>query len=52
MCSKFAPRIAKFNFTAVTELETNRAKNLISKFIGSKLSDIKNLTLWGNRTKT
>jgi malate/lactate dehydrogenase len=29
MCSKFAPRIDKCNFSAVSHLATNRGRNLI-----------------------
>lgn len=47
-----APAIAKENFHAMTRLDQNRAFFQVAKKAGVKLSDIENITIWGNHSST
>ena len=51
-CMKSAPDIPAAQFTAMTRLDHNRAKAQLSAKIGVGVSDIKNLTIWGNHSTT
>ena len=51
-CMKSAPDIPAAQFTAMTRLDHNRAKAQLSAKIGIGVSDIKNLTIWGNHSTT
>ncbi|KAL5242646.1 hypothetical protein ACI65C_010056 [Semiaphis heraclei] len=52
ICSLNAPSIPKENFTAMTRLDQNRAKSAIAIYLGLCVSDIKNVTIWGNQSST
>jgi malate dehydrogenase len=47
-----APNIPKQNFTALTRLDQNRANGQIASKIGVPVSSVKNITIWGNHSKT
>jgi malate dehydrogenase len=49
---KSAPDIPATQFTAMTRLDHNRAKAQLSAKISVGVSDIKNLTIWGNHSTT
>ena len=51
---KNAPSIPKENFTAMTRLDQNRAISQINDKLGGTInnSDIKNIIIWGNHSKT
>jgi len=51
-CMKSAPDIPGNQFTAMTRLDHNRAKAQLSAKTGVAVSDIKNLTIWGNHSTT
>jgi len=51
-CMKSAPDIPAAQFTAMTRLDHNRAKAQLSAKVGVGVSDIKNLTIWGNHSTT
>jgi malate dehydrogenase len=51
-CMKSAPDISAAQFTAMTRLDHNRAKAQLSAKISVGVSDIKNLTIWGNHSTT
>ena len=51
-CMKSAPDIPAAQFTAMTRLDHNRAKAQLSAKIGVGVSNIKNLTIWGNHSTT
>jgi malate dehydrogenase len=51
-CMKSAPDIPTAQFTAMTRLDHNRAKAQLSAKIGVGVSNIKNLTIWGNHSTT
>jgi malate dehydrogenase len=51
-CMKSAPDIPATQFTAMTRLDHNRAKAQLSAKISVGVSDIKNLTIWGNHSTT
>lgn len=48
----FAPDIPKENICAMTRLDQNRAMSLLSSRTGTGISQIKNITIWGNHSKT
>lgn len=52
ICSTYAPKIPKTNFTAMTRLDHNRASSQISEKIGCHVEQIKNVSIWGNHSKT
>ena len=45
-------RISKQNITALTRLDENRAYGQLSEKLGVKVSDINNVTIWGNHSTT
>jgi malate dehydrogenase len=47
-----APDIPAARFTAMTRLDHNRAKAQLSKKTGVAVSDITNVTIWGNHSAT
>jgi malate dehydrogenase len=47
-----APDVPADRFTAMTRLDHNRAMAQLSKRLGSPVSDIKKLTIWGNHSAT
>lgn len=46
------PGIPRENFTAMTRLDHNRALTQLALKTGSKVTDIKNLAIWGNHSPT
>jgi malate dehydrogenase len=46
------PGIPRENFTAMTRLDHNRALTQLALKTGSKVTDIKNLAVWGNHSPT
>ncbi|XP_022171841.1 malate dehydrogenase, cytoplasmic-like [Myzus persicae] len=52
VCSINAPSIPKENFTAMTRLDQNRAQSAIAIYLGLCVSNIKNVTIWGNQSST
>ena len=52
ICSHFAPSIPKKNFSALTRLDHNRAKGQIALRAGARLTDVKNVIIWGNHSST
>jgi len=52
ICSSYAPKIPKENFTAMTRLDQNRACSQISEKLGCTVDQIRNVTIWGNHSKT
>ena len=47
-----APDVPKTRFTAMTRLDHNRAIAQLAKKTGAAVSDISNLTIWGNHSAT
>jgi len=52
ICSTYAPKIPKENFTAMTRLDQHRACSQISEKVGCPVEQIQNVTIWGNHSKT
>lgn len=52
ICSKYAPTIAKENFTAMTRLDQNRAAGQIALRAGLSVDEIRNALIWGNHSGT
>lgn len=52
ICSKYAPSIPKENFSAMTRLDQNRAQAHIAAKLGIPVSQVRNLIIWGNHSKT
>lgn len=52
ICSHYAPSIPKENFTAMTRLDANRARAQIAQRVGTDISNVKNLIIWGNHSAT
>lgn len=52
ICSTNAPKIPKENFTAMTRLDHNRACSQISEKVGCSVEQVKNVSIWGNHSKT
>lgn len=52
ICSHYAPSIPKENFTAMTRLDQNRARAQIAQRVGTDISNVKNLIIWGNHSAT
>jgi len=52
ICSFYAPSIPKENITAMTRLDQNRAQSAIAKRLGTCVSSVKNVTIWGNHSST
>jgi malate dehydrogenase len=47
-----APDVPKTRFTAMTRLDQNRAVAQVAKKAGAAVTDISNLTIWGNHSAT
>lgn len=47
-----APRIPKTNFHAMMRLDQNRAMSQLAKKAGVDVSDVTNVTIWGNHSST
>ena len=47
-----APDIPQERFSALTRLDHNRARSQLAKKTGSRVTDIKKLTIWGNHSAT
>jgi malate dehydrogenase len=47
-----APDVPKTRFTAMTRLDQNRAVAQVAKKTGAPVTDISNLTIWGNHSAT
>jgi len=47
-----APALAPRCFTAMTRLDHNRAITQIAQRLGATVSDVKNMTIWGNHSTT
>lgn len=47
-----APRLPKSNFFAMTALDENRAKTQLAKKAGVDVTQVKNMTIWGNHSAT
>jgi len=52
IASSNAPDIDPANFTAMTRLDHNRAKAQLATKTASHVSDIKQMTIWGNHSAT
>jgi len=52
ICSKYAPKIPKKNFAALTRLDMNRASSQIANKVNANVEDIKNVIIWGNHSDT
>jgi len=52
ICSHHAPNIPRENFTAMTRLDHNRALTQLALKTHSKVTDIKQLAVWGNHSPT
>ncbi|XP_026806591.1 malate dehydrogenase, cytoplasmic-like isoform X2 [Rhopalosiphum maidis] len=52
ICSLHAPSIPKKNFTAMTRLAQNRVQSAIAIYLRLSVSNIKNVTIWGNQSST
>ena len=49
ICAKFAaPKIPLQNITAMTRLDENRAKAMLSKIHNVRVSSVENVIIWGN----
>ncbi len=49
---KSAPDLNPRNFTAMTRLDHNRALSQLAAKTGSRVTDIKNMVIWGNHSAT
>lgn len=47
-----APKIPKSQFFAMTRLDENRAKSMLAKKAGFDVTDVTNMTIWGNHSST
>ncbi|MGH6657611.1 MAG: malate dehydrogenase [Actinocrinis sp.] len=52
IAASHAPDVPKSRFTAMTRLDHNRAVAQVSKKAGVPVSEISNLTIWGNHSAT
>ncbi len=52
ICQRNAPDIDPRNFTAMTRLDHNRAITQLAQKTGATVTDIKQLTIWGNHSST
>jgi len=50
--AKYAPDIPKENIVAMTRLDQSRALSLLASRTGLDVSQIKNVAIWGNHSKT
>jgi malate dehydrogenase len=47
-----APKLDRRQFTAMTRLDHNRAKSLLSEQTGAHMTEIRKMTIWGNHSAT
>ena len=47
-----APRVSRSNFFAMTQLDENRARTQLAKKAGVPVTDVTNMTIWGNHSAT
>lgn len=52
LLSHFAPEIPRENFSALTRLDQNRAMSQISQKTGVSVSQVTDVTIWGNHSAT
>ena len=52
VASKYAPSIAKENFSCLTRLDHNRAKGQVALKLNITSDHVKNVTIWGNHSST
>eukprot|EP01083_Nonionella_stella_P046420 124318_1 len=52
LCALHAPKIPKTNFCAMNRLDQNRTIAQLAKKANCSVSDIKNVTVWGNHSDT
>ena len=52
IASAHAPDVPKERFTAMTRLDHNRAVPQLAKKAGVHITDVKNVTIWGNHSAT
>jgi malate dehydrogenase len=52
ICQHYAPGIPAENFTAMTRLDHNRALTQLALKTNSKVTDIKQMAIWGNHSPT
>lgn len=52
IASHYAPTIPKENFTAMTRLDQNRARAQIAQRVGTDVTNVKNIIIWGNHSAT
>lgn len=52
ICSVFADKLPKENFTALTRLDQNRAVAQVSEKLNVPVHEVKNLIIWGNHSAT
>lgn len=52
LAANAASKIPKKNITALTRLDMNRARDMIAKKLGQEVLDVKNITIFGNHSKT
>jgi len=52
ICQHYAPDLPAENFTAMTRLDHNRALTQLALKTGSKVTDIKQMAIWGNHSPT
>lgn len=50
--ARYAPRIPKKNFTALSRLDYNRGRNLIAEKCSTNVENVNNLIIWGNHSDT
>lgn len=50
--SHYAPSIPKLNFTALTRLDDNRARSLLSGKLGVSVDQVEGTIVWGNHSNT
>lgn len=49
---KYADKVPKERFFAMTFLDQNRAKSLLARKAHAKVTDVKNVVIWGNHSST
>jgi malate dehydrogenase len=47
-----APRLDRRQFTAMTRLDHNRAKSQLAEKIGTHVTEVRRMTIWGNHSTT
>jgi len=52
VCAEYAPKIPKENFCALTRLDFNRARGYMANHLKCNTTDVKNIVIWGNHSKS